>query len=96
MFHEGKPYDFDFDFTRSNRLVCTEVVYRSYEGVGGITFQLKRRTGRLTLAAEDLLQMALDRDWFEPLAAYCPQHNQQLLTGDDADQLIRRTHVTSA
>ncbi len=96
MFHEGKPYDFDFDFTRSDRLVCTEVVYRSYEGVGGIRFQLKRRTGRLTLAAEDLLQMALDREWFEPLAAYCPQHHQVLQTGADADQLIRKTHVVSA
>jgi hypothetical protein len=95
MFHEGKPYDFDFDFTRSDRLVCTEVVYRSYEGVGGIAFQLKRRTGRLTLAAEDLLQMALDRTWFDPLAAFCPQHTQRLLTGADADQLIRRTHVAS-
>ena len=48
------------------------------------------------MAAEDLLQMALDRDWFEPLAAFCPQHNQRLLTGDEADQLIRRTHVGSA
>jgi Permuted papain-like amidase enzyme, YaeF/YiiX, C92 family len=96
MFHEGKPYDFDFDFTRSDRLVCTEVVYRSYEGVGGIKFQLKRRTGRLTLAAEDLLQMALDRASFEPLAAFCPVHSTQLQTGTDAEQLIRKTHVTSA
>lgn len=96
MFHEGKPYDFDFDFTRSDRLVCTEVVYRSFEGVGGVKFQLKRRTGRLTLAAEDLLQMSLDRAWFEPLAAFCPQHTGRLLTGDDAEQLIRRTHVASA
>jgi len=30
--HEGKPYNFDFDFTRSGRMVCTQVVYRSYEG----------------------------------------------------------------
>ncbi len=96
MFHDGKPYDFDFDFTRSDRLVCTEVVYRSYEGVGGIKFQLKRRTGRMTLAAEDLLQMALDRASFEPLAAFCPVHSPQLQTGADADRLIRKTHVTTA
>jgi hypothetical protein len=57
---------------------------------------LKRRTGRLTLAAEDLLQMSLDRAWFEPLAAFCPQHSGQLQTGGDADQLIRKTHVVTA
>ena len=93
MFHEGKPYDFDFDFTRSDRLVCTEVVYRSYEGVGGVKFQLTRRAGRLTLAAEDLLQMSLDRNAFEPLAAYCPQFTRELQTGNSAEELIRRTHV---
>jgi Permuted papain-like amidase enzyme, YaeF/YiiX, C92 family len=92
MFHEGKPYDFDFDFTRSDRLVCTEVVYRSYEGVGGVKFQLTRRAGRLTLAAEDLLQMALDRAHFEPLAVYCPQHSDRLLRGEAAAGVIRATH----
>ncbi|MGQ0636917.1 MAG: YiiX/YebB-like N1pC/P60 family cysteine hydrolase [Planctomycetaceae bacterium] len=91
LFHEGKPYDFDFDFTRSDRLVCTEVVYRSYEGVGGVRFELTRRAGRMTLAAEDLLQMALDRASFEPLAAYCPRHAANLLIGADAEELIRRT-----
>ena len=59
FFHDGKPYDFDFDFARSDRLVCTEVVYRSYEGVGGVEFQLTRRAGRLNLSAEDLLRKAL-------------------------------------
>lgn len=93
MFHEGKPYDFDFDFTRSDRLVCTEVVYRSYEGVGGVKFQLTRRAGRLTLAAEDLMQMALDRVHFEPLAVYAPRESKRLLTGGEAEQVIRKTHV---
>ena len=56
MEHEGKPYDFDFDFSRSDRLVCTEVVYRSYDGIGGMHFAMTRRAGRLTIAAEDLLR----------------------------------------
>lgn len=91
MFHDGKQYDFDFDFTRSDRLVCTEVVYRSYEQVGGVSFQLTSRAGRLTLAAEDLIRMAFARQHFEPLAVYAPSHAKQLLLGDEAEQTIRRT-----
>lgn len=92
LFHEGKPYDFDFDFTRSDRLVCTEVVYRAYDGIGDMRFALTRRAGRLTLAAEDLLAMALARNGFEPLAAYAPPHATHLATGAQADDLIRATH----
>ncbi|MDP6154425.1 MAG: YiiX/YebB-like N1pC/P60 family cysteine hydrolase [Phycisphaeraceae bacterium] len=89
--HEGKAYDFDFDFTRSDRMVCTEVVYRTYDGVGGMTFELKRRAGSLTLAAEDLLDMAIDRRWFETLAVYAPAHRSRLLEGADAIDALRNT-----
>lgn len=88
LFHEGKPYDFDFDFTRSDRLVCTEVVYRSYEGIGGLRFELKRRAGRLTLSAEDLLHMALARQGFEPVAAFVP-HGVRLALGNEVDQVVQ-------
>ena len=92
LFHDGKPYDFDFDFTRSDRLVCTEVVYRSYNGVGGMQFKLSRRAGRMTLAAEDLLNMAIKRDCFETVALFSPAHSSELLQGDRAvDVLIHTT-----
>jgi hypothetical protein len=89
--HEGKAYDFDFDFTRSDRLVCTEVVYRSYEGIGGVTFALTRRAGRLTLAAEDLLTMALAKSHFRVVAAYCGKVHQALASNEDAERVIRAT-----
>ena len=68
--HEGKMYNFDFDFFNSDRLVCTELVYRSYDGLDGLTFPLTDRAGRKTLSAEDLLDLALDSEAFEPVAIF--------------------------
>jgi len=92
--HEGKPYDFDFDFTRSDRMVCSEVVYRSYEGIGNIGFELTPRAGRLTLAAEDLLRMALARQHFEPVAIYAPDHTAQQET-QDSDVLLQASMASA-
>ena len=75
MMHEGKPYDFDFDFCYSHRLVCTEVVYRAYEGVAGIQFDLRRHVGRFALAAGDILRMALAGRHFEVVAVYLPKRS---------------------
>jgi hypothetical protein len=77
--HEGKSYDFDFDFGRSDRLVCTEVVYRAYDGLGPIQFSLKQRAGRPTLSGADLLKMARLRDGFRPVIALGPGSNEPVL-----------------
>lgn len=55
----GKPYDFEVDFTRADRVVCTEVIYRSINGLDGIHFELVKRLGRPTLSADDFLRQAL-------------------------------------
>jgi len=47
--HYGKPYDFEFDFFSTDRLVCTEVVYRALDGM--ITLPLTPILGRRALPA---------------------------------------------
>ena len=89
--HVGKPYDFDFDFTRSDRLVCTEVVYRSFEGLSGITFPLTRRAGRMTLSAEDLLQMALNRQHFQIQAVYCPKFSPHIIANEQTNDIVSKS-----
>ena len=89
--HVGKPYDFDFDFTRADRLVCTEVVYRSYEGLGGVQFSLTRRAGRETLSAEDLLNLALANEAFQTVAVYCRKYSDQLVQGEAMEEVLRKT-----
>jgi hypothetical protein len=58
--HLGKPYDFEFDFNNSSRIVCTELVYRSYHHRGPVTFSLTKRLGRYTLTGDDLITQVLD------------------------------------
>ena len=89
--HVGKPYDFDFDFTRADRLVCTEVVYRSYEGLGAMQFSLVRRAGRQTVSAEDLLELALEEQKFQTVAVYCCELSEELLSGDEMRQVLHKT-----
>ena len=58
--HLGKPYDFEFDFNLSSRIVCTELVYRCYHRRGPILFPLVKRLGRYTLSGDDMVHLALD------------------------------------
>ena len=91
MFHTGKSYDFDFDFTRADRLVCTEVVYRSYSGVNDVRFDLTRRAGRMTLSAEDLIGMAIAGRHFDVVATYAPPDYDELKTGAGAAEALQAT-----
>ncbi|MCC5843294.1 MAG: hypothetical protein JJU05_03490 [Verrucomicrobia bacterium] len=88
--HEGKLYDFSFDFTRADRLVCTEVIYRSFEGFGDIAFTLRRRAGRFTLSAEDLLRQSLQTNLFDVVLLYGIPGNH-IFSGERARQILLRS-----
>ncbi len=68
--HAGKLYDFEFDFSRADRLVCTELIYRAYHGAQELRFSLRERAGRVCLSAEDLLDYAVEGQGFEVIAIY--------------------------
>lgn len=79
--HEGKQYDFEFDFRRADKLVCTEVVYRSFHGVGNVEFELAPKAGRLCLPAEALIDHAIEGKIFKPVCVYGVNGNK--FAGDE-------------
>jgi len=94
--HEGKLYNFDFDFFRSDRLVCSEVVYRGFDGVGGVELQLTERSGRPTLSAEDLLDAALEGRFFHPVAVFgAPDCQARLVVGEAAREALAASYRSS-
>ena len=93
MQHEGKMYNFDFDFFNSDRIVCTELVYRAYDGLENMRFPLQERAGRKTLSAEDLLNYAIDDDAFTPVALFGVENcTDEILFGDDVRNCLIATY----
>ena len=89
ILHEGKMYNFDFDFFNSDRIVCTEVVYRAYDGLEDMEFPLTERAGRKTLSAEDLLDYALDSRQMTPIAIFGVEGCEgRIVTGAEAERLL--------
>jgi 1-acyl-sn-glycerol-3-phosphate acyltransferase len=55
--YSGRPYDFEFDFASTDKLVCTEVIYRSYGANSGpIDFPVVDILGRPTMPAINLVE----------------------------------------
>ena len=51
----GIDYDFDFDLTSGEKQACSEIIYRSYNGVGNINLELEQVLGATTLSGDKLL-----------------------------------------
>ena len=86
----GDEYDFKFDFTDASKQVCTEVVYRAFDGKDPIRFSLVKRAGRETLSADDIVHIYLaapgksfDFVLFAEEAPDSQEHRAQILAGDD-------------
>jgi hypothetical protein len=52
--HHLKPYDFDFDFVTDEALVCSELVFKSLDGVGPLHFALEQSSGRKVLTPNQI------------------------------------------
>ena len=92
--HSGKLYDFIFDFSTSDRLVCTEVVYRGFHGIGEIDFTLEDVAGRFCLPAESLINQSISQGWMEVVAIYGVEGNE-LKFGDAAKSVLRNSFAST-
>jgi len=52
----GMDYDFDFDLASGEKQTCSEIIYRSYNGIGKIDLDLEEIFGTTTLSGDRLLQ----------------------------------------
>lgn len=87
--HAGKRYDFVFDFRTSDRLACTEVIYRAFHGEGGLHFELISTGGRLCLPAEALIHQALEQGF--RVVATCGIGKGGVLRGRAAEMALHGT-----
>jgi len=57
--YQGRPYDFDFDFYSDATIVCSELVYKSYQPSAdekGLVLDLVDVAGRRTLPANEIVK----------------------------------------
>ena len=65
-------------------MVCTEVIYRGFHGIGPVKFHLEEVGGRLCLPAEELLDQAMECGF--RIIATAGLQRGLLLTGSDAER----------
>lgn len=88
--HEGKFYDFAFDFRKAERLSCTEVIYRAFHGVGPWKLELINQNGHLALPAEELICQSLKKELVE-VALIFGVNGDTIEEGTEAKNLLLST-----
>jgi hypothetical protein len=63
--HYGKPYNYQFDFRTETALVCSQLIHKAYEMVGGLVLQPKMSGGRLLLSPNEIA-IKYDREMGQP------------------------------
>ncbi len=54
----GRPYDFNFDFQTDASIVCSELVFKAYDGL--MKFKVSRMLGRYVLSPNDIVQQFVE------------------------------------
>ncbi len=58
--YAGRPYDYNFDFLTDNSMVCSELVYKSYqpdENQKGLNLPLRSMAGKLIMPANEIARL---------------------------------------
>jgi hypothetical protein len=87
--HEGKLYDFLFDFRTADRLACTEVIYRVYHGYPPAAFHLIQTGGRACIPAEELIDQMLACGF--TLVASCNVEDNTIHHGENACEDLKNS-----
>ena len=61
----GNEYDFAFDINDASKQICTEIIYRAFNGRNNIRFDLVNWIGTMTLNADDIGKAALKSESIE-------------------------------
>ena len=86
----GRSYDYNFDFATDNELVCSELVYKAYQGAAGLTLKPRMIQGRELLPPNILVQQALDAEHgcATPVLFIDAVEKENRIFENDADKLV--------
>ena len=89
----GTSYDFDFDLSNGEKQTCSELVYRSYNGIGSIDIELEEIYGTTTLSSEHLLRYFINDGQSELILLAVEKENKPgkttFLKKDQAEEYLK-------